>query len=112
MSDNCEKSETDVETLDDLRIPDEGNINTLIAKLAAKYLSDVDEPEDVDEHKEHHNATIDEVEKLVREHRDRHQRLMESATENGLTQEAILEDGAVQALDGLLGEFTQKGGTE
>lgn len=52
------------ETLEDLRIPEEGNINTLIGKLVAHYLSD-DSPEIIDDHKETYNAAIDHVEELI-----------------------------------------------
>lgn len=52
------------ETLEDLRIPEEGNINTLIGKLVTHYLSD-DSPEVIDEHKETYNAAIDHVEDLI-----------------------------------------------
>lgn len=99
-----DRTQNEANTIQELRIPDDGNLNTLISKLVAHFLSD-DEPEDVDAHKETYNAALDHVEDLLRRHRDRHEQLMMRAANNGLEQETVLENGAVQALEEVLGEI-------
>lgn len=100
-----DSTQNEANTIQELRIPDDGNLNTLISKLVAHFLSDDDAPDDVDAHKETYNAALDHVEDLLQRHRDRHERLMMRAANNGLDQKTTLEDGAVQALEEVLGEI-------
>lgn len=100
-----DSTQNEANTIQELRIPDHGNINTLISKLVAHFLSNDDTPDNVDAHKETYNAAPDHVEDLLRRHRDRHEQQMMRAANNGLDQETTLEDGAVQALEEVLGEI-------
>lgn len=106
-----DSTQNEANTIQELWIPDDGNINTLISKLVAHFLSDDDAPDDVDAHKETYNAALDHVEELLRRHRDRHEQQMMRAANNGLEQETTLEDGAVQALEDVLGEIESESGS-
>lgn len=88
------------ETLDDLRIPEEGDINTLIGKLVAHYLSD-DSPEVIDDHKETYNTAIDHVQDLI------HRRKQRIAENDAMPNERKVV--RMKELDAILGDVSQKG---
>jgi len=99
-----EQETSKAETLEDLRIPEDGSINTLIGKLVAHYLSEDDSPEDVDAHKETYNAAIDHVEDVVRRRKQRVLETGEMPEERKVVR--------VDELNALLGDVSQKGGME
>ena len=99
-----EQETSKAETLEDLRIPEDGSINTLIGKLVAHYLSEDDSPEDVDAHRETYNAAIDHVEDVVRRRKQRVLEAGEMPEERKVVR--------VDELNALLGDVRQKGGME
>ena len=96
------------ETLEELRIPEEGHVITLIAKLVAGWCSD-DSPEVVDEHKETYNAAIDHVEELIeRRIHEIDERL--HLSDEPSTVSNHLEQRKAE-LERLVGDFSRKGDT-